>query len=119
MRSYVEPLKIVNVTATSDLEWWSRHRETSSVQITPNKRLIADQQVKPHLNNRKQFTTTVVVAGYTIDRENAKPLGNSAIIATKLDILRGFAGLTDQQLEFDDVAGRLSPSQATAGLYHL
>jgi hypothetical protein len=45
-------------------------------------------------------------------------LGNNSIIATKLDILREYTGPTDQQLEFDDVAGRLSPSQATAGLYH-
>jgi hypothetical protein len=88
------------------------------VQITPNKRLTVHRQVKPHSNNRKQSTTTVVIVGYTIDKENAKPLGNSAIIATKLDILREFADQTDQKLEFDDVAGRLPPSQATAGLYH-
>jgi hypothetical protein len=88
------------------------------VQTSPNKRLIADQHVKPHSNNRNRSTTTVIIAGYTIDRENAKPLGNSVIIATKSNILRKFTGQTAQQLEFDDMAGRLPPSQATADLYH-
>jgi hypothetical protein len=35
-----------------------------------------------------------------------------------LDILREFLDQTDQRLEVDDVAGRLPPSQATAGLNH-
>jgi hypothetical protein len=62
--------------------------------------------------------TTVVIAGYSTDRENAKPLANSVIIATKSDILRASADQTNRQLVFDAAAGRLPRSQTTAGLYH-
>jgi hypothetical protein len=62
--------------------------------------------------------TTVVIVGYSTDRENAKPLANSVIIATNSDILRASADQTNRQLVFDAVAGRLPRAQTTAGLYH-